>query len=178
VRRTARHPFGGQRHRQGDECTGCELDGGDGGRVASREQSRLDHDQGGRESCRGKHEQIALTGGVPAAGARHEAHPGQRERVAGPGERTGPGPPETRGHQGGEHRHDAEDHGGVADAGALDAGVLEQDHRTEPEGAGEGDLRREGLTQAPPARQCEQRRGGGEACHREPAGTEPDEREL
>lgn len=178
MRRTGRHPFGGQRHRQGDERPGRELDGGDGGRVASGEQSRLDHDQGGRERGRGKHEQIALTGAVAPAGARHKAHSGQRERVAGPGEGTGPGPPETRGHQGGEHRHDAEDHGGVADAGALDAGVLEHDHRTEPEGAGEGDLRHEGLTQAAPARQRQQRRGGGKAGHREPAGTEPDEREL
>lgn len=175
MRRTARHPFGGQGHRQGDERTGCELDRGDGGRVAFREQLRLDHDQDGRESCRGEHEQIALSGGVAAARARHEAHSAQRERVAGPGERTGPGPPEARGHQRGEHRHEAEDHGGVADAGALDAGVLEHDHRTEPKGAREGDLRREGLTQAALARQSEQRRGGGKACHRQPAGTEPDE---
>jgi predicted CxxxxCH...CXXCH cytochrome family protein len=66
----------------------------------------------------------------------------------------------------------------VADARALDPGVLEQDHDAVAAGARGGDARRERGAQAAARDQREQRRREPEAHGGEPSATEPVQPEL
>ncbi len=178
VRRGRRRPVHQHGDRERDDGTRRELDRGHRGRVASREQARLAHDEPGRQDDRGEHQPIAERRRAAATVPGHERDTHERERVARPVARPPRPPAEPRRKQRDQHGDHADDHRGVAHARVVDAGVLEHDHGAESDRAAEGDARRERL--AEPAAPCEgeQRCGDAEPRHREPARAQPRERQL
>ncbi len=146
--------------------------------VASFEEARLRDDEGGRENRRGEDEQVAERRRATTGGTGHERDPGERDPVARPGEGAGSRVPEAGGDECDEHGDCPDDHGRMAHARVRDSQVLEHDHGSIAERAGEHDARHEGGAQAATTGQREQGRGGGEACRGEPGRAEPAEREL
>ena len=70
-----------------------------------------------------------------AAAAGHEADAGEREQVAGPGQRAGRPVPQARGQERHEHGHGRDEQRRVGHVGAGDAGVLQDDDQPEADGA-------------------------------------------
>jgi hypothetical protein len=173
-RRTLGEHGDGQRRERG----GAELHRRHRGRVAAGEQARLDDDQARRAGDRHEHEQIAGERRAGAAAAGHEPDARDRDQRAGPGGRAARRAPDRRGDDRHEHGHGADEERGVADARALDAGVLEQDHGAVAERSRAGHRRRERAAQAAPREQREDRRGDAEPRHREPARAEPFQADL
>ena len=173
-----RSPLGDDRHGQRCERGGAELHGRHGTRVAARQQPRLEHDQRRGARDRPEHQQVAGGRGAGAAATGDETDAGERDERAAPRRRPGARAPEPGGDQRDEHRRRADDQRGMADAGALDPGVLEQDHASVAERAGAGDRGRQRAAQAAARQEREDRRGDREPGHREPAGAEPFEPEL
>jgi Lrp/AsnC family transcriptional regulator, leucine-responsive regulatory protein len=165
-------------HRQRREPGRAELNGGHRAGVAAGEQPRLDHDQPRRAGDRREHEQVAGERRAGTAAAGDEADAGERDERAGPRGGARGGAPVRRGDHGDEHRHGADHERCVADARALDPGVLEQDHRAVAERAGGGNCRRQRGAQVPAREQREHRRRDGEARHGQPAHAEPLQAEL
>jgi hypothetical protein len=165
-------------HGQGQQRARAELDGGDGGRVTALEQPRLRHDERGRQRDGAEHEEVAGQRRAGPARARDGGHAHEGYRVPAPRDRARRAVPERRGEQRHQHGHRADHQRGVADARALDARVLEQDHRAEADRARSGDAGRQRRAQAAPAGHREQRGGEGEPEHGQPARAQPVEREL
>ena len=173
------HPvLGEDRHRQRDERAPGELHGGYRGGVPALEQPRLHRDEPGRQDDRSEYEQVPPRARAATAGARDEGDSDERDRVAGPGESAGRGLTEARGDQRDEHRGGADDDGRVAHAGPLDAGVLEHDHRAEPDRARREHPRRQRVANAAAADEREHGRGDREADDGQPTGGKPPERQL
>jgi hypothetical protein len=170
--------LGDHGHGQRRERCGAELDGGHRAGIAAREQPRLGDDQPRGAGDRREHEQIAGERRAGAAAARDEADAGERDERAGPGAcasgaASGPG-----GDQRHEHGRGADDQRGMADARALDPSVLEQDDPAVADRARRGHRGRKRSAQVTASEDGEDRRGDGEAHHRQPARAEPLEAEL
>jgi Lrp/AsnC family leucine-responsive transcriptional regulator len=176
--RRRRHALRRQRDRQRDQRGAAELDRGHGRRVAAGEQLRLDHDERRRSDHGRQHERIARERRPGAAGAGDQADAGDPDERPEPGERPGRAAPGRHAQDRDQHRHGADDQRGVADAGALDPGVLEQDHDAVAGGARGGDARRERGAQPASREPREQRRRESEADGGEPGAAEPLEAEL
>jgi hypothetical protein len=169
----------GGRERQREERAAEQLDGGDGGRVATAEQPRLDHYERRRHGRRREHQEVAVDSrAAPGTGAGDRCDAEQGERVATPGARSGGGIAEPRPDQRDEHRDRPDQHGRVADAGPLHPRVLEHDHRAEADRTADRDPRIERLAQPAAAGQGQRRRRCEESGGRQPAGPEPAQREL
>jgi len=177
-RRRRRSPFGDRRHRQRRERSGAELHGRHRAGVAPREQPRLKHDQRRGAGDRREHQQVARERRAGAAAAGDEPDAGDGDERAGP--RGGARRPASE--RGGDHRHQhghrADDERGVADASALDPGVLEQDHRAVAERARGRHAGRERGAQPAASENGEQRRREAEPGDGEPARAEPLQAEL
>lgn len=173
-----RHPLAQHGHGKRGEGAGEELHRGHSGGIAALEKAWLGDDESRREECRGEHEQVPTRGRAATGGAGDQADAEQGEAVAAPGERPGAGVTETGGDERDDHRHGADDDGGMAHARMSDARVLEHDHPAEAERARGGDARRPRGAQSAPARDGKQGRGDGEARKGQPGRPQPSEREL
>jgi hypothetical protein len=87
-------------------------------------------------------------------------------------------PPKGGGDQRNQQWNRAHDDGGVADARALDAGVLEQDHAAEADRPSEHNPHRNSRAQRPPGDNGEHGRAQREPHHGQPRRPEPTQREL
>jgi hypothetical protein len=176
--RRRRGALGQQRHGQGEQRRRAELDRRHRARVAPGEQLRLHDHERRRAGHRGEHEQVARERRARAAAAGDERHTGDRDQRAGPAGGTAAGAPEGRRDHGDEHRRGADHQRGMADARALDPGVLQQDHAAVAERACRRHGWRQRRAQVAAREQRDQRRGEREPGNGEPARAEPLEAEL
>jgi len=173
-----RDSLGQDGHGQRDERAAGELDRGERRGVATSQQPWLERYECRRQEHGTQYEQIARRGGATARGARDQGDPDQRYAVPGPDARPGRAlakPGREHGHQNGDRAHD---HRSVAHAGALDAGVLEHDHRAEPDRPRGEHANAQRVAQAAPPDETQHRRSHREADNGKPSRPEPRECEL
>ena len=152
--------------------------GRDGRGVAALEQPGLGHGERGRESERGQDQDVAGQGGPAAPGGGDQDDPGERHREPGPGRRRPQPALPGGGHEGHEHGRGPDEQGGMADAGAGDPGVLDQDRPAVADRPPGRHGRAPGTTDPAPEHGQEHGRGQAEPGHREPARRQPGQGEL
>jgi len=166
----------GRRQRHGGERGPEELNRGDRNRVTPAQQAGLRHGERGRQQQRREHQAVAADRGTAAPAAGDHADAGERHGEPDPGHRARHRVLPERRDERHEHRDRADQQCGVGDAGAGDAGVLQEDRPAVSEGTRCQHQRRAGGAHPAGAagRHGEQDRGGqAEADEREPARRQP-----